>query len=73
MVYCRFYELWALAQIVLMSWMINACAAVSRGTQHPCWGRTCSVWSSACLVQMTVCTDGPSGLLLRKLKFGEMG
>lgn len=29
MVYSRLYELWALAQIVLMSWMINAFAAVS--------------------------------------------
>lgn len=32
MVYSRVYELWALVQIVLMSWVINVCAAVSGGT-----------------------------------------
>lgn len=40
MVYSRVYELWALVHIVLMSWVINAHAAVSVGTQHLGWGST---------------------------------
>ncbi len=40
MVYSSVYELWALVQIVLMSPVINAHAAVSRGTQCSGGGST---------------------------------